>query len=251
MNWPSSAVSGPALSMADGRATPNATASVTGPVSSHSGSSAGHSHWSRSALARIAAWAWRASAPAFGTAGRAATAASTACAVAHWLTRHVSALKLASAAGLGTGTGHPVRCASTASSAHSRTQGKSPSARRAARMSLSVHGRDAHSVPQVADLGVTTDVASRVAAAVAISRSEPSFIFTRTGKSIPSEKTAACPAASVTRKRDWLGVAFIVAPTASRSSAAGSRWVILTAVFLMASGTSRAGICSAITRPSP
>jgi hypothetical protein len=57
MNSPSSEASGPALSMADGRATPNATVSVTGPASSHSGSSAGHSHWSRSALARIAAWA--------------------------------------------------------------------------------------------------------------------------------------------------------------------------------------------------
>ena len=83
MNSPSSGVSGPALSMADGRATPNAIASVTGPASSHSGSSAGHSHWSRSALARIAAWAWRSSLPGFGSAGRAATAASTACAVAH------------------------------------------------------------------------------------------------------------------------------------------------------------------------
>jgi hypothetical protein len=83
MNSPSSGASGPALSMADGRAAPNATASVTGPASSHSGSSAGHSHWSRSALARIAAWAWRASAPGLRTDGRAATAASTACAVAH------------------------------------------------------------------------------------------------------------------------------------------------------------------------
>jgi hypothetical protein len=44
MNSLSSGASGPALSMADGRATPNAIASVTGPASSHSGSSAGHSH---------------------------------------------------------------------------------------------------------------------------------------------------------------------------------------------------------------
>ena len=44
MNSPSSGASGPALSMADGRATPNATASVTGPASSHRGSSIGHSH---------------------------------------------------------------------------------------------------------------------------------------------------------------------------------------------------------------
>ena len=83
MNSLSSGASGPVLSMADGRAAPNATASVTGPASSHSGSSAGHSHWSRSALARIAAWAWRARAPGLRTDGRAATAASTAWAVAH------------------------------------------------------------------------------------------------------------------------------------------------------------------------
>lgn len=57
MNSPSSAGSDPASSMADGRATPNATASVTGPANSHSGSPAGHSHWSCSALARIAACA--------------------------------------------------------------------------------------------------------------------------------------------------------------------------------------------------
>ena len=68
---------------------------------------------------------------------------------------------------------------------------------------------------------------------------------------MPSEKAAAWPGGRVTRYRDWAWVAFIVAPTASRSSAAGSRWVIFTAVFLMTSGTRRAGICSAITRPSP
>jgi hypothetical protein len=206
MNSPRSAVSGPALSMADGRATPNATASVTGPASSHSGSSAGHSHWSRSARARIAACAWPARAPGLGTAVRpvvrTATAASTACEVAHRLSRAGSSLNRASAAGTGTGTGHPVRCASTASSAHRRTQGWSSSARCAARISRSVHGRTAHSPPQVADLGVTTVLASWVAGTVATSRSAPSFIRTKTGKSIPSEKTAACPGASVTRKRD-------------------------------------------------
>jgi len=127
MNSPRSAASGPARSMADGRATPNATGSVTGPDTSHSGSSARHCHWSRSALARITACACRASAPWFGTAvrpvARTATAASTACEVAHRLSRAGSSLNRASAAGLGTGTGHPVRCASTASSAHRRTQG--------------------------------------------------------------------------------------------------------------------------------
>jgi hypothetical protein len=43
----------------------------------------------------------------------------------------------------------------------------------------------------------------------------------------------------------------MVAPTVSRSSAAGSRWVIFTAVFLITSGTRRAGICSAMISPSP
>jgi hypothetical protein len=42
---------------------------------------------------------------------------------------------------------------------------------------------------------------------------------------------AASPGGSVTRYCDWAGVRFMVAPAASRSSAAGSRWTILTAVF--------------------
>ena len=68
---------------------------------------------------------------------------------------------------------------------------------------------------------------------------------------MPSAKTAASPGRSVTRKRFCAGVMFIVVPTASRSSAAGRRWVIFTAVFLMTSATRRSGICSAMMSPSP
>lgn len=94
-------------------------------------------------------------------------------------------------------------------------------------------------------------VAASPAASPAASRAVPSGIRVSSGKSMPSANTAASPGLSVTRNRFCAWVMFIVAPTASRSSAAGSRWVIFTAVFLMTSATSRSGICSAMTRPSP
>ena len=68
---------------------------------------------------------------------------------------------------------------------------------------------------------------------------------------MPSAKTAATPGASDTTCRDWGSSRFMAAPTSSRSSRAGSRWTTLSAVFLTASGISLAGICSAITSPSP
>jgi len=55
MNPASRTASGPAASMADGRAVPNATSSVTAPVSSHCGSSGWHSHSARSIRAVIPA----------------------------------------------------------------------------------------------------------------------------------------------------------------------------------------------------
>ena len=68
---------------------------------------------------------------------------------------------------------------------------------------------------------------------------------------MPSVNTAASPGPSVTRNRFWAGVMFIVAPTVSRSPAAGSRWVIFTAVFLMTSPSRRSGIRSVRMTPSP
>jgi hypothetical protein len=55
MNPASTTASGPAASMADGRAVPNATSSVTAPASSHCGSSGWHSHSARSIRAVITA----------------------------------------------------------------------------------------------------------------------------------------------------------------------------------------------------
>jgi hypothetical protein len=55
MNPASRTASGPAASMADGRAVPNATSSVTAPASSHCGSSGWHSHSARSIRAVITA----------------------------------------------------------------------------------------------------------------------------------------------------------------------------------------------------
>ena len=104
-------------------------------------------------------------------AAREATAASTACDSAHWRTRAGSAVKAARVSGLGAGIGHPVRCASTASSAQSRTQPTASSARCAARMSRSVQGRAWHSAPQVTERGCTTVRASLV------SEGESNFTF--------------------------------------------------------------------------
>ena len=148
----------------------------------------------------MAAQTWPASAAGSAiTAARAATAASTACDSAHWRTRAGSAVIAASAVGWGTGVGHPVRCASTASSAHGRIGPAPSSARCAARMSRSVHGRAWHSAPQVAERGRTTARASPAGTGGPASRGLPSVTRTRIGKSIPSEKTAACPGGSVTR----------------------------------------------------
>jgi hypothetical protein len=200
MNSASTPLSGPAASMADGRTAPNATSSVTAPASSHCGSSGWQSHSARSIRAVIPAPTWAASAAGSAiTAARAATAASTACDSAHWRTRAGSAASAASAAGRGTGVGHPVRCASTASSAHTRSGPGPASARSAARRSRSVHGRARHSAPQVADLGCTTARASPAGTGGPASRGLPSATWTRIGKSIPSENTAACPGGSVTR----------------------------------------------------
>ena len=71
------------------------------------------------------------------------------------------------------------------------------------------------------------------------------------GRSMPSANTAATPGSSDTTWRDWPSSRFIAAPTRSRSSAAGSRCITLSAVFLTTSLTSFEGICSAITSPSP
>ena len=147
--------------------------------------------------------------------------------------------------------GQPVRCARTDSSVHSLIAGYSSSARWATRMSRSVQGRPTQSAPQVMLRGRTTPAGVAVTASVAASRLVPSGICASSGKSMPSANTAASPGLSVTRNRFCAGVMFIVAPTASRSSAAGSRWVIFTAVFLITSGMRRSGICSAMTRPSP
>ena len=76
------------------------------------------------------------------------------------------------------------------------------------------------------------------AACPAASRPVPSGIRASSGKSMPSVNTAASPGLSVTRNRFCAWLMFIVAPTASRSSAAGSRWVIFTAVFLNKFGQS-------------
>ena len=102
-------------------------------------------------------------------------------------------------------------------------------------MSRSVQGRPTQSAPQVMLRGRTTPAGVAVAACAAASRLVPSGIWASSGKSMPSANTAASPGRSVTRNRFWACVMFIVAPTASRSSAAGSRWVIFTAVFLMTS----------------
>ena len=122
----------------------------------------------------------------------------------------------------------------------------------AARMSRSVHGLATHSAPQVT-LRTEATVAGLAwcCGPAIVSRAVPSGIWTRSGWSIPSVATAASPGLSVTRYRDWAGLRFMVAPTASRSSAAGSRCTILIAVFLVTSATSRAGICSAMMMPSP
>ena len=53
---------------------------------------------------------------------------------------------------------------------------------------------------------------------------------------MPSANTAASPGGSDTTCRDWSASRFMVAPTSSRSSAAGSRCSTLSAVFLIASG---------------
>ncbi len=96
MNPASTSGSGPAASMADGRAAPNATSSVTAPASSHCGSSGWQSHSARSVRAVMAAQTWTASAAGSAiAAARAATAASTACDSAHWRTRAGSAVNAA------------------------------------------------------------------------------------------------------------------------------------------------------------
>jgi hypothetical protein len=200
MNPASSPGSGPARSMADGRAVPNATSSVTAPASSHCGSSGWQSHSARSSRAVMAAQTWTAS-PAGSAiaAARAATAASTACDSAHWRTRAGSPVIAPSVAGCGTGVGQPVRWASTASSAQARIGPEPSSSRCAVRMSRSVHGRAWHSPPQVADRGCTTARASAAGTGGADSLALPSFTRTRIGKSMPSENTAACPGGRVTR----------------------------------------------------
>jgi len=192
MNPASTSPSGPAPSMADGRTVPNAASSVTVPASSHCGSSGWQSHPARSIRAVMPAHTWAASVVGSAiTAARAATAASTACDSAHWRTRGGSAASGASAAGWGTGVGHPVRCASTASSAQGRIRPEPSSVRCAARMSRSVQGRARHSAPQVAERGCTTAAASPAGTGGPASRGLPSATRTRIGKSMPSEKTAA------------------------------------------------------------
>ena len=151
----------------------------------------------------------------------------------------------------GTGIGQPVRCASTDSSVHSLIPGYSSSARCATRISRSVHGLPTQSAPQVMLRGWTMLAGVDVSAETPASRTEPSGIRASSGKSIPSANTAASPGRSVTRYRLCASVMFIVAPTTALSSAAGSRCAIFTEVFLMTSGISRPGICSAMTRPSP
>jgi len=90
-------------------------------------------------------------------------------------------------------------------------------------MSRSVQGRPAQSAPQVMLRGRTTPAGAAVVASPVASRAVPSGIRVSSGKSMPSVNTAASPGLSVTRNRFCAWVMFIVAPTASRSSAAGSR----------------------------
>jgi hypothetical protein len=187
-----------------------------------------------------------------------AMAASTACDTAHCISRSPSGAAFMSAflsrestAGSGTGIGQPARCAATVSSAHSRSHGCSASSRCACRISRSVQGRARQAGPQPADRRLTTLAQSAANGGVRNSRSEEKLILIRIGLSMPSANTAACPGGSVTRYRLWAGVMFMVAPTLSRSSAAGSRCTILTAVFFTTSGITRAGICSAMISPSP
>src|ERR1700732_2993259 len=84
-------------------------------------SRAGRRADARPARARIAAATCAARAAGLAIPGRAATAASIAWEAAHWASRAGCARRAASAAGVGTGIGQPVRCASTASSDHSLT----------------------------------------------------------------------------------------------------------------------------------
>lgn len=256
MNWPAAAVSLAAKSASPSRR--RRPAAMTSPVSSatrQAGSAGWHSHMSLPSRALIAAQTCAASAGGL-TAGMisgpsAPTAASTPCEIAHSARLAGSARTAPSRSGRGTGIGQPATCASTANSAHSLLPGSALSVRCASRISRSVHGRATHSAPHVVLLGRTTAQASLVTGAAAVSRSVPSLTLIKIGRSMPSANAAASPGASVTRYLDCGGVRLIVAPTASLSSAAGSRCTTLIAVFLMTSGMSLAGICSAMIRPSP
>ena len=229
---------------------------------SHWGSGKEHSRPRSLIHRRSAAATWAASAAGLTrpelTLTRQATAASTACDTAQSSSRadprspaEPASRTASSLPAAGSGISQPVRWASTASSAQSTSPGVSSRNRCAARMSRSVHGAAWQSGPHVPDRGDTTTAGDAVTTEPAASRAVPSGIAASTGKSIPSANTAACPGGRVTRYRDCAPVRFMVAPTVSRSSAAGSRCTILTAVFLITSGMSLAGICSAMTRPSP
>ncbi|MFD1147171.1 hypothetical protein ACFQ3T_08540 [Saccharothrix hoggarensis] len=95
-------------------------------------------------------------------------------------------------------------------------------------------------IPRTSPIGTSSD-----------SRSSPSGMPSSTGRSMPSANTAARPGGNDTTCRDRTSSSFMVAPTASRSSAAGIRSTIFSAVFFRTSGMILAGICSAITTPSP
>ena len=125
------------------------------------------------------------------------------------------------------------------------------------RSSTSVQGRPVTQAgPQAAARrraasAVAPRAATPARVAAARSRCSPYGTRTRSGRSIPSANTAATPGSRDTTWRDWSGLRFMVAPTSSRSSAAGSRCRIFSAEFLITSGTSLAGICSATMIPVP
>ena len=123
-------------------------------------------------------------------------------------------------------SGAPAR--STSVQTRSQASSGELASRSAARISTSVHGGSPVQVrPQAADR--RPPVARRRARA-ARGRLTPALPVarrtapgSRSGRSMPSAKTAASPGGSDTTWRDWSSSRFIVAPTSCRSSPAGSR----------------------------
>ncbi len=112
-----------------------------------------------------------------------------------------------------------------------------------------VHGSRWHAAPQ-RGLRLPSSGGSADACFV-LSSCSPWGISVRTGRSMPSAATAARPGGRATTFSLWSCWRFIVAPTARRSSSAGSRCMIFSALFLTTSGRILLGICSTMTTPSP